>query len=395
MCRLVISHGLLCGVEYGTDNSAHNHTFEPADMAVNLDSYERISAYFNLIVGSSGLILNLFGVLLAMKIDWRSTGMFVILMSLTDSVVIGMEATSGISYFLDDTTKEELLFGSSALRCRLGLFFSELCRIVSSWLVVAMIAEVLLITHNPRRGLRIHRKSRAAAVCLYIAMIAMAGTLPFLVLTSADDEGCSSQYETFTGLYSKLITRPLIVFLAPFLAIVVYFGYIIYKLYIYDPNKPAQSQSAGYYVDKHAITAEQARTRVPPNMSGAVAIGLLFVATVMPISIAEVPFSLDDDVIGTHDAAHSDQWKATRIVAQCILLLNYALKFPILFMAEGYVREGFFRVLHGAGSTPEKVQYSGGYTDPVEAGRNKHLVAGRYSAPEHYEDNNFILYKQF
>ena len=136
----------------------------------------------------------------------------------------------------------------------------------------------------------------------------------------------------------------------------------------------------------------------------------------LPPTVVNVPFALNDDVIGDDALAEMYEWRAARLIAECVSLLNYSLKVPLVLLCERQMRRGVAKALSGSGGVTKTLSGSGGvaktlsgsgdmrpthsngcYRDTTAAAapRAGHLISGRYSAPEHYNRNSFILYRRF
>lgn len=321
-------------------------------------------AAFTLVTNTTFLVLFH---LRAFSRQFASICVFLAFLAIADITVLGAEVLPRL-VTENDVTQGQVVKGE--LSCKAWLFFSETACMTSSWLTVAMLADVhlrlqqLASTHKT-----VVDSTRARSVSFYVVVIATAGALPLLVVTSADHGGrCVATYETFAKVYRKISCQLVVTSLAPMLTLVLILAYCMHtRRYKLPKTEPGSTNI----------------NRIP-NVRGALMIALLFLVT---HAVRCVGILLEFDLNSSDDALKSK-------TSQCVFLLNFVLKLPTLFIFEKEFCADVMRKL-GLAEASRQTMHSGAHDDVSVAPNNEHLVAGRYNSVAHYEDNEFVLYRKF
>jgi hypothetical protein len=137
-----------------------------------------------------------------------SCSTFLITLAFSDIVLLVFEAIEDIGNLIPNVTASDILFGTSEWRCRFAVFSQETARVLSSWMVVALAAELYLITCYQNRRAHVATHKRAFQLNISVIIITFASCFPFLVITEFTKKNmCSSKYNLFYDIYAKVIMK--------------------------------------------------------------------------------------------------------------------------------------------------------------------------------------------
>ena len=99
-----------------------------------------------------------------------------------------------IAVHIDGYDRDKILYGGNEWRCRIGVFFYEVARVVSAWAVIAMAAKLTIVGGSPAKKGVVYNRNRSFYISMAVCLIAVAGCFPFLVIVSRaeGEDGCSS-----------------------------------------------------------------------------------------------------------------------------------------------------------------------------------------------------------
>ncbi|ELU18920.1 hypothetical protein CAPTEDRAFT_210401 [Capitella teleta] len=284
--------------------------------------YVRIASYISLTLAGLGILGNVLAVKVMKHHELReySCTVFYAMLAISDSIVLIFEAMDDVAFHLPDYTGFELLYGSNAWRCRFGVFFYECSRVVSSWLVVALAAELCLVAFCPKLRPAIYSNDRALYVAMAILLVSVAGCFPFLVISSKleEDGRCTSDYKTFFEVYQMFVLRCVAQAAVPFTFVTVCCLITVHALRNQEAKKEGQS-----YDDAMASAPVkcQAKTLI-------LASSVIFVLTVSPSTVVDTGMALERYF--TNVRLSYDVWDPAWYIAQTLLMVNYSCKFYLV-----------------------------------------------------------------
>ncbi|CAD5112313.1 unnamed protein product [Dimorphilus gyrociliatus] len=141
-----------------------------------------------------------------------SAAVFMAAFSICDGVQLiirGIESVFNVCHAHDLTsiTSYDALYGSSNWRCRVGIFSNVGAKILSTWLVCALVAEFCITKKSVET-------SRNWQVAMTSTLIAVAACFPFVVMAEGNSDTslhlatpCTSSYRLFFDFYLRVVVE--------------------------------------------------------------------------------------------------------------------------------------------------------------------------------------------
>jgi hypothetical protein len=303
-----------------------------------MDRYVEGTSIASLVLAGVGLVGNLLCARLMLTTPMKpfSSALFMFFANVADSVVLVFEVVNDVALHVDGYDRDALLFGGNEWRCRVGVFCYEASRVVSAWAVVAMAAELTLATTAPatQRNELLYTRNRSFYISMAICLIAIAGCFPFLVIITAEEgfDGCSSKYKVFREVYSHVILHMFVNSVLPFVVIVACSAHSFYRLSV-----AAEAQRSVSYDNNK----EEMKYQLPKAI---LSVSVVFVVSVLPLALIDLAFFLQR--LTPDVTLPEPQWGDAHVVAQCVFLVNFSLKFYFVLFLEPQVRKGFSHILN-------------------------------------------------
>ena len=341
-----------------------------------MEAYQPALTYVSLVAAAIGVASNtaMLRVAVSERMKKLSISLFLAVVSVTDSVLLIFISMNQISHGIINNPRNVYLYGWHDWGCRVGVFLESICKIISSWLLVAMMAECYIRKCHPDKAQDVSTRERAFVVCLSVGFIAFAGCFPILVVanTDADRKGsCSSRYRTFYKIYVDVILTSITAYLVPVLMATVCLVLTSVRLC----RKKLKVKT-----NRMPETEQKHDDRGPITKLG-IALTCLFLVSCVPTLGGEILRHL---VAFAPDVYQTDKYHLhmTVDILQFILLFTYAAKFFVgLFINKHWRRNVFTLCSFGQLGRPYKYK-SGSYAEQVvengvkQNGTLKHVSNG-------------------
>ena len=394
-------HTILYPCVFGETDSAAKMTTE---QSLLLDQVTKVTSCINIGLAALGLLGNAVcsRMMLTSPVKHISSSLFFFSVSLSDAVVVIFQLMTDIKRQMGSSN--DILYGGNAWRCRFGSFSQESCRIASSWFLVAMMAELYLVTRRPVKAKIIYQRKRSCLVSIYIVLVAFAGTLPVLVITSADKARCTSSYSIFLQFYLSVIIRPCIVFICPFI-ILTFCLVKVFKALTSSSHSVIEQQASGSYRDDQDL--EEALKGGFQARNGILTVTVLFFVAGMPAMVMDII-----EAIQTYNLVNLSYYhfNMAKTIVSSLLLTNYCLKFYLIIAVENNFKPAMSFVskcglfMYNRSSEPHKqyqlhnsaVAANGNYSRSTRAGNSlvnrTSMVINGHSEP-HTTSNNGLAHR--
>ena len=305
-----------------------------ADYADLVADYARVTSYVSLTLCGVGVCSNMLAMRVLLKGAWRavSSSIFLFWLTIADTIVLVCESLDDLAEQLPDYKVADLEHGSNQWRCRIGTFVRRTGRLVSSWLVVALAAELALTYDRPERARAVCTRGRAFYVTMAVTLVGVAAAFPLVVITTAADSACSSSYEVFYDLYRRLVLGVATDVAAPLLVIAICLGKCI-VVFIRKDSLAAPPD----VIDVNDNQTLAAKTSMP--FKCVVVLAAIFAVSTTPAAIIEAVDSAVTFDVNLTPSSH--YWKIARLLARCLLLVNYSLKLFVFLLLYKQFRAAF------------------------------------------------------
>lgn len=292
---------------------------------------QNVTSYINISVGVLGLLGNIIcsRVMLTNSLKHISSSVFFFFIGIVDSINIISTLIRDIAVHTT-LSSDDILFGGNEWRCRFGHYGLQTCRTASSWLVIALVAELYLATRSPAKAKVIYTRWRSLRVSIYISLLACAGSLPFLVIHTGDGQKCTPQYEIFVEVYSDIIMRPIVIFIFP----LVLCGFClvrVFKTLSNNENTVIEQQASGSYTDDKVL--EELFKHGYQAKTGILAVAVVFICCVLPSVVLDVGLIIQK-YAEPEETFVDWNWQTAELITRCLLLINYTTKFYIIIALE-------------------------------------------------------------
>ena len=294
------------------------------------EDYVYITSIISLTFTALGLIGNILcaRMMLTSPMMPFSSAIFICFVVLSDTAVLIYEVADDLAFHIDGWSEDDILYGGNQWRCRFGIFFYEVARVISAWGVVAMAAELTLVTGKPSRMSTVYSRNRSFYISLAICLVAVAGCFPFLVIVSSTEgiDGCTSKYEVFREIYSHVVLH---MFVNCFLPLVLIAVCTVRSLY-YIRAQAEEKRTVSYETKTKEIRFQLSR--------GILSICALFLLSVLPVTSIDLGYfvkRLVPDIV-----LQQPYWEYAHIVSHAIFMVNYASKFYLILLLEPQLRKG-------------------------------------------------------
>ena len=316
-----------------------NHTLTTANpqaeaLTVDINQYRWVISIISLVIGGLGFIGN--GLCARMMATTPmmpySSSIFLMCVALSDSIVILYEIIDDIALHIPGWDKEKILYDGNEWRCRFGVYAYELCKLISAWLVVAMAAELTLVTGKPDKASVVYTRNRSFYISMAIGLIAIAGCFPFLVIIGGTPGvSCTSTYQVFSEIYSKVVLH---MFSNCLLPLVIIFACNIRSMYYlsshvnesndtYIPPIDRATKPESMYQMRHAILS----------------VSFFYIICTLPLTAIDLGFFIQRLVPGM--VLQYPEWDIAHIICQCLFLLNYSAKLYLVSLFDPQVTKAF------------------------------------------------------
>lgn len=338
--------------------------------------YVRVTSYISITLAVLGIVGNILSIKVMKHRELKefSCTVFYAALAISDTIVLIFEVMDDIAYHLEDYTGYDLLYGGSQWRCRFGVFIYECSRVISSWLIVALSAELCLVAYNPSSRSAVYSGDRALYVALAIFLIASAGCFPFLVISSdlEEDGRCTSKYKTFYEVYQMFVLRIAAQAVVPFVFLTACSLKAMYSL-----NRQAQQdyENSQHYGNQGPDTPKpkyQAKTLI--FMSSAI-----FILSISPSTIVDTGMALERYFTTVH--LYYPKWDPAWYITHTLLLVNYSCKFYLVIVTWPDSRSAIGGKGLGLGSHKTT---SGAYTEEIKDSYQMNSVSN-HRMPSIYE----------
>jgi len=158
-------------------------------------------------------------------------------------------------------TLADMMHGGATYRCRLSIVFEGIARIVSPWLSVAMLTEVIMGVYYFRttQQKQIYHPNRATYVTGYIYFLAFVSVISFGIIVEADSNGqeCTSTMMEFFTLYYYCILDIVLHHVLPYVTILTTFLMFLMIFQGVENENKMSEESSSLVELKHEFTEKK------------------------------------------------------------------------------------------------------------------------------------------
>ena len=320
-------------------------------------------AYVAIALGGVGLLGNatLIVITQSRRLEHMTSRIFLAPLAICDFFVILFEMANYIIEYLHGLNTAQVLYGGDSFRCRFGMFFYTYLTASSSWLLVCFVVERYIWICKPHERPLIQSSKRTFYVTVGVAVCMLAGSFPFLVLTSYSPQrnACASDYELFYDIYLEVVFDILIITLTPSIYIIVCLTRVIWTSFL----KPAEKLQIGF----DANFGEKKRTHEQDMSKLTVSLGLLFLVSALPRCATSIVYTMLYHMPNLQLNFYQLYW--INAVCRVVFLLNYSLKIIAYILSSKAFREGLWSLC--GYSQFDRTVYSGSASVPAVT--NGHL----------------------
>lgn len=250
---------------------------------------------------------------------------------LSDIMVLIFGSLKYVDNLSDEVTEAELLHGGDTWRCRFSMFFEGLCKMVSSWLMVAMVAEATLGTYYTWGKSKIYSSTRASYITGYVYLLAFVATILYAIIINAENGYCSSVYPEFYEIYKYGVLHLVVSQIMPMIFIVI--CYVIIFVVQEQRKRAKTHRDRGDDREEDETTMRWRQQFVGVSLT----CGAIFITFTLPLLVYDSIATLERFMLLTppswwSDIRSHDQLVST--IATLLYLLPFSIKFLVAFMLE-------------------------------------------------------------